>query len=190
MVRDSTGVPPSRRHSGRPAALPAMSHSAMSSADRANTCGAVAAEEVERLRQPIAQPGDVACILTEHGGRELGVEHRQWPRPRRGRNASPQPSRPCVGDDAQPDRVHRLPAEAGHGRGLAAHVEGRLGPVGLDRVIFMAASSWEDFAPGRPEAPERESSHCGWSNLCGRAMWEGIPEGGQHRASDRAGNFN
>ena len=98
---------------------------------------AVAAEGVERLRQSCAQPGNVARVLPEDGRRKLGVQHRLRGRGGGVAEALAPAFQPLVGDDAQPDRVHRLPAEAARHRGLAAHVERDAGPVVSTAVIFI-----------------------------------------------------
>ena len=151
---------------------------------------AVAAEAVERLRQAGAQTGDVARVLAQRGGRELGVQHGH--RGRRGGVAEgfAPTFQSLVGDDAEPDRVHGLPVEAAHRRGLAAHVERDAGPVGLDGGDLHGAASWagcRSWVGGvTGAAPSRE--RLGEGELHGRQGREIDGDAGGAGQPDRRGH--
>ena len=124
---------------------------------------AVAAEAVERLRQACAQAADVARVLAEDRGGKLGIQRGLGG----GGGGVAERLAPAfqalVGDDAQPDRVHRLPVQAADLCGLAAHVEWDARPVGLDRgdLHGVVSPGWAHPAlvgMARPVRPVRRSS--------------------------------
>src|SRR5690349_18806478 len=65
---------------------------------------------------------------------------------------------PSIGPDAQPDRVHALPAQPGHGSRLRPHVERNPGPVGLDTgdLHGFPPSVSGDSAPRDGKVPAHE----------------------------------
>ena len=123
-----------------------MSHSAMSRPESPKMCGPLRPNKCSVLDRRARMPAMSRASWPRIAGAicvsnvVLVAATQAWPKP------SPPALDPLVGDDADPEGMHVLPADAAGRYRLGTHVEGDGGEAGFDGGYFHGGVPWRSEA--------------------------------------------